>query len=108
MKYEKALQWGIPVVDMAWLEDVATTGVIASSSRHNSPPRASSPKAPASSRERHASAERAVDEQAMADITNSKCSNTYHSTRRANPGQMTHPLQIFRYGDTHRRPEVHK
>ena len=31
-KYDKALQWGIPVVDMTWLTDVATTGVIASSS----------------------------------------------------------------------------
>lgn len=29
-KFEKALEWGIPVVDMAWLAEMATTGVVPS------------------------------------------------------------------------------
>lgn len=27
-KYDKALEWGIPVVNMGWLEEMSTTGLI--------------------------------------------------------------------------------
>lgn len=69
-KYEKAVEWGLPVVDMTWLAGIATSGVMPPET-HARPPR----RRRRSGGEAQAQPAReapAPEDHTMADITNSK------------------------------------
>lgn len=91
-KFEKAQQWGVPVVDMSWLTDVATTGVIASTSAqtpHPGPDTVELAREP----DNQAKVKRQDQDHPTVDITNSEHSCFPIMNARTDHDQMTCPLQ---------------
>ncbi|KAJ3556973.1 hypothetical protein NM688_g1730 [Phlebia brevispora] len=72
IKFEKAQEWGVTVIDMSWLTDIAVTGVIASSSSGRKSPEDPSVEIPARPEADGSDKMTRVEDHdyTMADITN--------------------------------------